>query len=139
MSKLILSVLFALLVLCQVTILANEGEIEPLMVPQDAVSQEQSQDEAVTEEEPMHQEVIQTNEVPKEAEVLSKPVLDEVPKEEHDTNEAPSHTMMKQEATEQVTMPEADATQPSIEEQEAKHAEEAELREVGAGEEPTEE
>jgi len=107
MSKLLLSIIFSLLLLFSGTTFADEEDMAPLIVPHDAVSQEQHQDEAN--------------------------VAEEVVQEEHSEGETTNQPMQGQVQEQQ------EVEAPSTEEQEAKHAEEAELREVGAGEEPIEE
>ena len=134
MSKLLLTIIFSLLLLFSVTSFADEEDMAPLMVPHDAVSQEQPQDEAdVAEEASLQKEVVQYEETPQKTEALSEPISEKVVQEEHSEGETTNQPMQGQVQEQQ------EVEAPSTEEQEAKHAEEAELREVGAGEEPTEE
>jgi flagellar motor protein MotB len=139
MSKLFTSILFSFFLLFQTTSIADEGDVERLVVPeaQDSTANADKGEEAGIEES-----------LPEEPETSA-----ETPQISNEENEVPTHTLDNedspqetqveeqseetQEASTEVTEEVAQTEEkPSEEELEAKHAEEAELREVGAGEEP---
>ncbi len=134
MSRLFLSILFSFFLLFQTTSFAEEGDIEHLIVPE-------AQDENVASAETEVSDVTEVEESIEEVPQIIETETDiaQVPQEITQTKEAELKTISEV-PTEQTQEEVAEETPieegPSEDELEAKRAEEAELREVGAGEEP---
>lgn len=134
-SKLLLS----FFMIFQVVSIADEGEIERLIVPEVQESAPAEVIEEVIQEDP-----------PTEETMVEQATHEEASNEEAagdtQTRQAQEETTSETENTQENVQEQApesaeenvQAQQPSEEEREARHAEEVELREVGAGEEPVE-
>jgi len=149
MSQLFSSIFFSFLLLFQTSAIAEEADIEPLAVPEEvhevSVSPEENSNEASVSDETSVSAEENSNEVSTEE---TADISTEVEVATNDVAEAHS-TVEEMSGTEEMSHTEepetVEPTQeveekieevPSEEELEAKHAEETELREVGAGEEP---
>jgi len=144
----ILRTLFITTLLLNTISFAEEGDIERLMVPetQEAPPPMENQmgeinpedknmleeiQEQTTEQADAPEEIIENHNPNEEATVEQ-----EVANSEESTEEASNPTAINE--AESSEKPQPDMNAPSSEDLEARHAEETELREVGAGEEPTE-
>ena len=143
-TKLFSTLLFSFFLFSQTTSFAQEGDIERLVVPE-AQEETVTSDESDVQEE-AEQEVAQEEIAQEESEVMDEPThLAQLPQTTNEHEQDKTHTEestnipteptqeeVVEEVPEEITVEEA----PSEDELEAKRAEEAELREVGAGEEP---
>jgi len=130
MSRLFLNTLFSCFLLFQTASFAEEGDIDPLLVPE-ASSEVVSDEEAEVAESPTEQEEPVDKDIPSEEEVST-----EEAEVAENTSSPEEDTQVEQAEEPQVQEEEVAEEAPSEDELEAKRAEEAELREVGAGEEP---
>ena len=133
MSRLFLSIIFSLFILLQTTVIAEEGYMEPLMVPEAASEEVNSDEEAEVLDTSEDQEAL-IEEVPTEIEENAEEETTPTSEEESNTESSEEEPQVEQEEEQTEEEPVVEA--PSEDELEAQRAEEAELREVGAGEEP---
>jgi len=161
MFKLIFSILISSFLLLPTTLTAYEDDVKPLMVPLENIQHEIDADEAVNNEMIEDASAIRENteEVVEEVPVkeMQKDIVSSAENQHEATidssesstekdvdnntesieNQGENEVKSMNEASENVEKQNTETTeQPSEEELEAKHAEEAELQEVGAGEEP---
>ena len=154
MTKKILLTISLFFLIPYTLLFADEGDIERLAVPE--VQEVSSAHEEVIEEEPMEESIVQEGEKMAPQDIATAPTeeSDEAstsPFEGEEQAEISTETQAPQvegEATDTAEVQEQQSPEvpPEIQEQEvpsqealeAKHAEESELREVGAGEEPVE-
>ena len=124
MSRLFSGIIFSLFLLFQTISIADEGDIEPLMVPETSSEEINSDEETEVTDEAEEQEIP----------VEDVPIKENTEEEsnENNTEDAPLAEQAEEPQVEDEPIVEA----PSEDELEARRAEEAELREVGAGEEP---
>jgi len=114
--------LCALFFFSQNTLLANDPIEAEDIVTEDVIQEEVIQEEIIEEEIPQ--------------EIIQEELAEEVMEEEALAEEPIEENMIPGTATAEEISQEADPDAPSEAELEAAHAEEAELREMGAGEEP---
>ena len=158
MTKKILLTISLFLLVPFTSLLADEGDVERLAVPEmQAVN---ATDEEVIEEEPLEEGVIQdiedvapedlatppteesneaaTSPVEEQKEVRGDTTETQTPQAESEATNIPEVQEQQSPEASQEPVDAQVQESPSAEELEAKHAEESELREVGAGEEPVE-
>jgi len=139
MSRLFSSILFSFFLFFQTTSFAEEGDIEHLVVPE-------TQDEHVASAETEVSDITEVEESIADAPQIidNETAVEQIPQEIAQNKEAELQTgaqsateQMQTEAVEETPVEETPVEEgPSEDELEATRAEESELREVGAGEEP---
>ncbi len=129
MSKFFSSIVFLFFILFQATAIADEGDIKPLLVPEAVIEVLTTEDSETMEE--SHEQEGDGEEVQTE---------NHASEEESDIDSAHEEVQIGQineeSTTEEPVLEEPVVEAPSEDELEAQRAEEAEMREVGAGEEP---
>jgi hypothetical protein len=162
MMKLILFTLFALLFFTYSPLIADEGDVERLMVPQEHKQIQSANDDEPTEVEEPISEQMGDNTTSETMNNATAPAIEEergiAPSAEEQAQtgeeETPPPSNMQDDSTYPVPTAEEEQKQveqvqqgvqaqeereeniPDVAMQEASHAEESELQEVGAGEEP---
>ena len=132
MSRLFSGIIFSFFLLFQTISIADEGDIEPLMVPETSSEEINSDEETEVTDEAEEQEIpVEDVPIKENSEEETTPDSEEE-SNENNTEDAPLAEQAEEPQVEDEPVVEA----PSEDELEARRAEEAELREVGAGEEP---